>query len=108
MTRRIVVLILLAYGAALGQGNFVWDSNGYFSNYYPWVYNTSAEGWSYIYTPTVSGANSNDYEMTNALSMTSGGSTFVQFLRAATTVPPGTGNYISVEYTFPSTWSLIA
>jgi len=55
---------------------------------------------SYIYFPTVSGANANDYEVASTMDVANDG-TFIHYLRASTdalaTSTGGTGSYISVE-----------
>ena len=116
MTRRAAILFCASALTALAQSsNFVWDYSGwgpdlrYGGSAYGWVVNgdgtfASTGGGSDMWPTGVSGANPNDYEINTTLLLNSPGGTYMHFLRAATTVVPGSGSYISVELAVPSNW----
>jgi hypothetical protein len=102
---RILLPASITASAALGQAGYVWEP----ANLSSWTNNGNStffdgSGGAAIWTPAVSGANANDYEVQSVLSIQSGGGTFIHFLRAGTGVSPGQGNYISVEYAVPAGW----
>jgi hypothetical protein len=110
---RLVLVLVVGAAGLLASGyypsqNFVydyaWTPGGSTA---PWHANggaafgsssiTFSSGGSIIYTATVSGTNSNDYEVESQFSPASGAN-YVHFLRAgSTTVQAGSGSYISVE-----------
>jgi hypothetical protein len=94
MNRWSVIFLLLAgSGSAFGQAGYVWDYSGtgpYIPYTAPWVLNGdstfgSVSGGSAIWPNTVSGANSNDYELNTTIFPTAGGGTYMHFLRAGST-----------------------
>ena len=81
-----------------------WTQNGSVSSWSPATQFYSAG--SLIYPSTVSGANSNDYEVKTTLSIKSAGATFVHYLRASTGALASSGacagSYYSVEVALPT------
>ena len=102
-------LLCLGLAAALWANAYTWD----FTSSTPWdgsgsfTWNGDVErgqgvifpaGGSLIWTPTVSGANPNDYDIESVLAINGDASTFIHFLRASSTgVMAGVGSYVSAE-----------
>ena len=64
---------------------------------------SGSSGGSLISIPAITGANSNDYEVTSTLAINGGGGTYIHFLRTSGgTVQAGSGSYVSVELVIPS------
>lgn len=77
-----------------------WQANGY-ETFSSSGVNFSGPGGSMIYTPAISGAAPNDYELNSTLSIGQGGGVYVLYLRAnSSTVNGCSGNvsYISLEF----------
>ena len=111
MKWRLALLILAA--SAVAHAQYVWDYSGigpYTGYANGWVVNgdatfAAASGGSALWPTTVTGVNPNDYEINTTLLLKAAGGTYMHFLRAnSTSVLPGTGSYISVEYAVPSNW----
>jgi hypothetical protein len=111
------LLFLVLASAAAACGGYVYDYSGGVSSY-DMTQNGTVDSWSpvaqfntggsLIWTPTVTGANSNDYEVNTTVALASGGGTYIHYLHASSNAllyPGGcTGSFIAVALAVPSTY----